>query len=117
MSARENVLYRDHSISDRSLDERSAIFSGRWTLPWLGFRNRLSAIMGTWLERTRASARLRPFEYMDPNSGETISLSTTREYSVLSIGGRRFYFGRISGKFDGASSPLAAPESRHLHVQ
>ena len=73
--------------------------------------------MGAWLETTHASARLRPFESVDPNTGEAISLSTSKEYSVLSVGGRRFYFGRISGKFDGASSPLAAPESHHIHVQ
>jgi hypothetical protein len=73
--------------------------------------------MGAWLENTRASARLRPFEYEDPHSGESVSLTTSREYSVLSVGGRRFYFGRISGKFDGVSSPLAAPTGQHPHFQ
>jgi hypothetical protein len=121
MSAREQVLYRNQSAAARlgmarSIErpvpvipmERPTVFSRRWTLLWLGLRNHLSAMTGAWLEMTRASARLRPFEFVDPASGEIVSLSTSKEYSILSIGGRRYYFGRITGKFDGASSPLAA---------
>jgi hypothetical protein len=107
MSSRESVLYSGQSLR----------LSGRWTLLWLSIRNHLDALMGAWREKTRASARLRHFEYVDPHSSESVSLTTSREYSVLSIGGRRFYFGRISGNFDGVSCPLAAPTAQHPHFQ
>jgi hypothetical protein len=70
-------------------------------------------MMGAWLENIHAAARLRAFEYVDADSGETISLSTSKDYSILSVGGRRFYFGRLTGKFDGVSSPPASPTARH----
>ena len=86
----------------------------RGALLWLDVRNWFSAMIGACLENIHASARMRAFEYVDPDSGQAISLSTARDYSVLSVGDRRFYFGRISGKFDGASSiaPSVCPPSR-----
>jgi len=65
------------------------------------FRN----IIGWCLERVEAPARLHAFEFVDPVSDETIYLSTSKRYSVLCVGDRRFYFDRISGKFDGISAP------------
>jgi hypothetical protein len=68
------------------------------------FRNAI----GWCLERVGAPARLNAFEFVDPVSDETIYLSTSKRYSVLCVGDRRFYFDRISGKFDGISAPASS---------
>ena len=61
--------------------------------------------IGWCLEKFKAPARLKVFEFVDPASDETVYLYTSRAYSVLCVGDRRFYFDRITGKFDGVSSP------------
>ena len=61
--------------------------------------------IGWCLERFKAPAKLKPFEFVDPATDETVYLYTSKKYSVLCIGERRFYFDRVSGKFDGASAP------------
>ena len=62
--------------------------------------------MSGWcLERFKAPARLRPFEFVDPVTDETVYLYTSERYSVLCIGERRFYFDRVNGNFDGMSAP------------
>jgi hypothetical protein len=63
--------------------------------------------IGWCLEKFKAPAKLRVFEFVDPSSDETVYLYTSKSYSVLCIGDRRFYFDRITGKFDGISSPPA----------
>lgn len=50
-------------------------------------------------------ALLREFEFVDPETDETIYLYTSGLYSVLCVGSRRFYFNRVNGKFDGTSAP------------
>ncbi len=65
--------------------------------------------IGWCLEKSKAPAKLEVFEFVDPASDETIYLYTSKRYSVFCIGDRRFYFDRITGKFDGVSSP---PELR-----
>jgi hypothetical protein len=67
-------------------------------------------MIGWCLEKVEAPARLNAFEFVDPVSDETIFLSTSKRYSILCVGDRRFYFDRISGKFDGISAP-ASPVS------
>jgi hypothetical protein len=62
---------------------------------------------GWCLERCKAPARLRTFEFVDPASDETVYLYTSKRYSVLCVGERRFYFDRVSGKFDGVSAPAS----------
>jgi len=61
--------------------------------------------IGWYLEKSKAPAKLKVFEFVDPASDETIYLYTSKGYSVLCVGERRFYFDRITGKFDGVSSP------------
>ncbi len=56
-----------------------------------------------WLH---SPARLRPFEYVDPNTDETLYLYTDKRLSVLCVGDRRYYFDRITGKFDGVSERM-----------
>lgn len=65
------------------------------------------AILGTIggaMNALRSPARLRPFEYVDPVTDETLYLYTDRRLSVLCIGDRRFYFDRLTGRFDGVSA-------------
>jgi hypothetical protein len=74
-----------------------------------GTLRRLAAIAreatGWCLEKIKAPARLRTFEFVDPASDETVYLYTSTRYSVLCVGERRFYFDRVSGSFDGVSTP------------
>jgi hypothetical protein len=72
----------------------------------------LKNIVGWCLERIGAPARLNVFEFVDPASDETVYLCTSRRYSILCVGDRRFYFDRISGKFDGISSPASSISGR-----
>jgi hypothetical protein len=64
-------------------------------------------VAGWCLEKLKAPARLKPFEFIDPASDETVYLYTSKRYSVLCVGERRFYFDRINGKFDGFSAPAS----------
>jgi hypothetical protein len=62
-------------------------------------------MLGWGLERIHSPARLKTFEFVDPETEETVYLYTSRLYSVLCVGSRRFYFDRITGKYDGTSAP------------
>ena len=61
---------------------------------------------GRILERLHAPARLREFEYIDPITNETIYLSTGTRYSVLAVGNKRYFFDRLTGRFDGTGTLL-----------
>ena len=67
-------------------------------------RNFLKEKAGWGLEKLKAPAFMKEFEYIDPNTDETIFLSTGKTYSVFSIGDRQFYFNRLTGSFDGVGS-------------
>lgn len=66
------------------------------------------ALNGTgWsMNRLHVPARLKPFEYVDPGTDETVYLYTDKRLSVLCIGSRRYYFDRITGRFDGVSASI-----------
>ena len=83
----------------------TAISTNRASLLWLGCKDALKNGLGWCLEKCEAPAKVRAFEYVDPESNETVYLYTSKRYSVLCVGDRRFYFDRISGKFDGISAP------------
>jgi hypothetical protein len=87
----------------------SKIFSPRPKSVLFQMKDAVRNGIGWCLEKSKAPARLRIFEFVDPASDETIYLYTSKRYSVLCVGERRFYFDRITGKFDGVSSP---PELR-----
>src|SRR5690349_19361648 len=72
---------------------------------WLHARAGFTNTIGWCLERFKAPARLKPFEFVDPATDETVYLYTSKRYSVLCVGERRYYFDRASGKFDGMSAP------------
>src|SRR5438874_1333599 len=58
---------------------------------------------GWVLEKFHSPARIKEFEFVDPETNEMLYLYTSRSYSVLCVGDRRFYFDRITGAFDGTS--------------
>jgi hypothetical protein len=60
--------------------------------------------IGWAMNHANSPARLRPFEYVDPESDEAVYLYTDKRLSVLCIGPRRYYFDRVTGKFDGISA-------------
>jgi len=49
------------------------------------------------------TAVIRPFTHTDEVTGETVSLTISPQYSVLTVGDRHYYFSRESGAFDGTS--------------
>jgi hypothetical protein len=98
MSALHNSNLSNHA---------SGIIRGRNALSALALavRDALRNVTGWYLEKSKAPARLEVFEFVDPQSDETMYLYTSKRYSVLCIGPTRLYFDRITGKFDGVSSP------------
>lgn len=76
---------------------------------WMKLKDLLRNLAGWSLERVRTPARLKPFEFVNPETNETIYVYTDRLYSVLCVGQRRFYFDRITGAFDGTSLELSDP--------
>lgn len=49
------------------------------------------------------TAVIRPFTHEDEVTGQTISITISPQYSILSVGDRQYYFKRESGAFDGTS--------------
>jgi hypothetical protein len=80
------------------------IAEGRAELLWLRVKSFIFNRIGWCLEKVQAPAKLREFEFVDPASDETVYLYTSKRYSVFCVGDRRFYFDRITGKFDGVST-------------
>src|SRR5213082_2462170 len=74
---------------------------------WLLVKGASRNTIGWCLERVKAPARLRTFEFVDPQSDETVYLYTSKRFSVLCVGERRFYFDRVTGRFDGMSAPAS----------
>ena len=62
--------------------------------------------MGQLLEKAHAPAHIREFEYVDLDTNEIVYLSTGAQYSVLHVGGKQFYFERLTGRFDGTCTSL-----------
>jgi hypothetical protein len=49
------------------------------------------------------TAVIRPFTHKDEVTGETISVTISPQYSILTVGDRQYYFKRENGAFDGTS--------------
>lgn len=56
-------------------------------------------------------ALIKPFELHDAVTGDKIKLTTSPQYSVLSINDRSYYFFRETGKLDGTSVDLTLSEA------
>jgi len=88
----------------------------RLRVKWLLLRDAVRNLAGWSLERFRAPARLKPFEFVDPDTNETIYVYTDRLYSVLCVGQRRFYFDRITGAYDGTSLEFSDRVARRIEL-
>ena len=73
---------------------------------WLALKDAAHDGIGWAMNRVHSPARLKPFEYVDPDTDETLYLYTDKRLSVLCIGSRRYYFDRITGRFDGVSASV-----------
>jgi hypothetical protein len=89
----------------RNLSQQ-AVANNRAMIAWLWCKDACANLLGWYLEKSKAPARLKEFEFIDPETNETIYLSTGRRYSVLHIRGKRFFFHRISGVLDGDCTSL-----------
>jgi hypothetical protein len=54
------------------------------------------------------TAVIRPFTLQDEVTGQTISVTISQRYSILTVGNRQYYFKRENGAFDGTA--IAAEE-------
>jgi hypothetical protein len=88
----------------------------RTTILWLRIKYACLNGIGWCLEKTKAPAKLKEFEFVDPETNETIYLSTGHRYSVLHIGDKRFFFDRITGTFDGTSNLLQGCVANRLEL-
>jgi len=82
----------DTAIGTEGRDESSVI------------RAWIHRVYGAVLEFVHAPAKIREFEYVDLSTNETIYLTTGARYSVLHVGSKRFFFDRITGRFDGTGT-------------
>jgi hypothetical protein len=73
---------------------------------WLRVKDRLFNMVGWSAEKLRTPALLKEFEFVDPETNETVYLATGQRYSVLHIHGKRLFFNRITGAFDGTCTSL-----------
>ena len=63
----------------------------------------VSAIMAEANDR-EVAAVIRPFEFTDEATGDTISVSVSPLYSMISVNRRTYYFRRETGEFDGTAT-------------
>jgi hypothetical protein len=49
-------------------------------------------------------AAIRPFEFSDDATGDSISVSVSEQYSKITVNQRTYYFNRETGEFDGAAT-------------
>ena len=49
-------------------------------------------------------AFIKPFDYIDPETGDKIAISVSDFYTMLSVNDREYYFVRENGTFDGAAT-------------
>ncbi len=80
------------------------MIAGKSWWSWIG--PRIRQIHGVLLERLHAPAKIREFEYVDPSTNEIVYISTGARYSVLHVGAKRFFFDRVTGRFDGTGELL-----------
>lgn len=94
------------------------VFShSRVEIRWMRCKDAFADAVGWCLERIKAPALLKEFEFVDPETNETIYLSTGRRYSVLHIRGKRFFFHRANGVLDGTCTSLQERVSNGLELR
>jgi hypothetical protein len=80
--------------------------ANRAQIMWLRCKDSLANMIGWCLEKSKAPAVLKEFEFVDPETNETIYLATGHRYTVLHVRGKRFFFHRVSGVLDGTCTSL-----------
>jgi hypothetical protein len=80
--------------------------NNRWEQRKLAAKDAVLNAIGWTMNWVHSPARLKPFEYVDSETDETVYLYTDKRLSVLCVGSRRYYFDRISGRFDGVSTSV-----------
>lgn len=53
---------------------------------------------------TEKVATIRPFEYLDELTGDTIKVSVSSQYSKLTVNYREYFFVKETGEFDGVAT-------------
>ena len=51
-------------------------------------------------------ALIKPFEYVDEETGDRISVSVSPYYSKITVNKREYFFIRETGEFDGAATKI-----------
>ena len=86
------------------MKQAEALTQNRVTIARLRCKDVFVSAIGWCFEKLKAPAMLKAFEFVDPETDETVYLSTSERFAVLCVGPRRFYFDRLTGKFDGISA-------------
>ena len=68
------------------------------------------------MKKIETMAMIEPFEIQDVVTGIKIKLTVSKQYSVLSIDDRSYYFYRENGKFDGTSKDLLFKSSKNTNT-
>jgi hypothetical protein len=68
---------------------------------WQIAAGRLREMVGNLANRLRVPAFVRPAVIEDELTGQTIVIEPGHLLTRISVGGRDYYFGRFSGRFDG----------------
>jgi hypothetical protein len=97
--------------------EKSPLADSFTAIFWMRCKDTLDDMVGWCLEKIKAPALLKEFELVDPETNETIYLSTGRRYSVLHIRGKRFFFSRAGGVLDGTCTSLQESVSNGLELR
>jgi len=67
---------------------------------WMGDYGYVSVMPS--IGELKASRKL-PFTHQDEVTGQTVSITISPQYSILTVGDRQYYFKRENGAFDGTS--------------
>lgn len=94
------------------MKQPEALTQRRLAVGWLRCKDVFANTVGWCFEKLKAPAMLKAFEFVDPETDQTVYLSTSKRFAVLCVGPRRFYFDRLTGKFDGMSAAACSVAGR-----
>jgi hypothetical protein len=67
-------------------------------------RGRARQWLGRILSRVGMPGSIKPVEFDDKFTGQHIAVSVGELFTCISVGGRDYYFDRLTGRFDGAGT-------------
>ncbi len=68
------------------------------------FRDRVRDAFCAALHRLGAPGAIRPISYRDQVTGQQLDVRVGRRYTQLTVGGRDYYFDRVTGCLEGTGS-------------